>query len=154
MDVLVILGSKSDADRGEKAVALLEEFGVPSKLVVASAHRSPDRLRRLVEDSDARIFVAMAGMSAALPGAVAALTTRPVIGVPLSGKLNLDSILAVTQMPPGIPVAAVSLDGAENAALLAVEILALADPKLRGRLEAYREGMREAIAKDSQIVGG
>ncbi|MCJ2555457.1 MAG: 5-(carboxyamino)imidazole ribonucleotide mutase [Candidatus Thermoplasmatota archaeon] len=154
MDVLVILGSKSDADRGEKAVALLEEFGVPSKLVVASAHRTPDRLRRLVEDSDARIFVAMAGMSAALPGAVAALTTRPVIGVPLSGKLNLDSILAVTQMPPGIPVAAVSLDGAENAALLAVEILALADPKLRGRLEAYREGMREAIAKDSQIVGG
>ncbi|MEE9174300.1 MAG: 5-(carboxyamino)imidazole ribonucleotide mutase [Thermoplasmata archaeon] len=154
MDVLVILGSKSDADRGEKAVALLEEFGVPSKLVVASAHRSPDRLRRLVEDSDARIFVAMAGMSAALPGAVAALTTRPVIGVPLSGKLNLDSILAVTQMPPGIPVAAVSLDGAENAALLAVEILALAEPKLRGRLEAYREGMREAIAKDSQIVGG
>lgn len=154
MDVLVILGSKSDADRGEKAVALLEEFGVPSKLVVASAHRTPDRLRRLVEDSDARIFVAMAGMSAALPGAVAALTTRPVIGVPLSGKLNLDSILAVTQMPPGIPVAAVSLDGAENAALLAVEILALADPELRGRLEAYREDMREAIAKDSQIVGG
>ncbi|MCJ2531832.1 MAG: 5-(carboxyamino)imidazole ribonucleotide mutase [Candidatus Thermoplasmatota archaeon] len=154
MDVLVILGSKSDADRGEKAVAILEEFGVPSKLVVASAHRTPDRLRRVVEDSDARIFVAMAGMSAALPGTVAALTTRPVIGVPLSGKLNLDSVLAVTQMPPGIPVAAVSLDGAENAALLAVEILALADPELQARLEAYREGMREAIAKDSQIVGG
>ncbi|MEE9268460.1 MAG: 5-(carboxyamino)imidazole ribonucleotide mutase [Thermoplasmata archaeon] len=154
MDVLVILGSKSDADRGERAVALLEEFGVPSKLVVASAHRTPDRLRRLVESSDARIFVAMAGMSAALPGTVAALTTRPVIGVPLSGKLNLDSILAVTQMPPGIPVAAVSLDGAENAALLAVEILALADPELLERLEAYRESMREAIAKDSQTVGG
>lgn len=154
MDVLVILGSKSDADRGAQAVALLEEFGVPTKLVIASAHRTPERLRRAVEDSDARVFVAMAGMSAALPGTVAALTTRPVIGVPLSGKLNLDSILAVTQMPPGIPVAAVSLDGAENAALLAVEILALADPELRGRLEAYREGMREAIAKDSRIVGG
>ncbi len=154
MDVLVILGSKSDAGRGEKAMALLEEFGVPAKLVVASAHRTPDRLRRLVEDSNARIFIAMAGMSAALPGTVAALTTRPVIGVPLSGKLNLDSILAVTQMPPGIPVAAVSLDGAENAALLAVEILALADPGLQGRLEAYREGMREAVAKDSQILGG
>ncbi len=154
MDVLVILGSKSDADRGEKAVALLEEFGVPAKLVVASAHRTPDRLRRVVEDSDARIFIAMAGMSAALPGTVAALTIRPVIGVPLSGKLNLDSVLAGTQMPPGIPVAAVSLDGAENAALLAVEILALTDPELQARLEAYRESMREAIAKDSQIIGG
>ncbi|MFQ5553128.1 MAG: AIR carboxylase family protein, partial [Thermoplasmata archaeon] len=97
---------------------------------------------------------AMAGMSAALPGTVAALTTRPVIGVPLSGKLNLDSVLAVTQMPPGIPVAAVSLDGAVNAALLAVEILALASPDLRERLEAYRDRMRTAVAEDSGDLGG
>jgi 5-(carboxyamino)imidazole ribonucleotide mutase len=154
MDVLVILGSKSDADRGKKALTVLEEFGVPSRLVVASAHRTPDRLRKMVEDSDAQIFIAMAGMSAALPGTIAALTTHPVIGVPLSGKLNLDSVLAVTQMPPGIPVAAVSLDGAVNAALLAVEILALSDPTLRERLESYRESMREAIAKDSRTLGG
>ena len=154
MDVLVILGSKSDADRGKKAVALLEEFGVQARLIVASAHRTPNRLRQAVEDSDAQIFIAMAGMSAALPGTIAALTIRPVIGVPLSGKLNLDAVLAVTQMPPGIPVAAVSLDGAVNAALLAVEILALSEPTLRERLETYREGMREAIEKDSGSLGG
>ncbi len=154
MDVLVILGSKSDADRGKKAVAVLEEFDVQTRLIVASAHRTPNRLRQAVEDSDAQIFIAMAGMSAALPGTVAALTIRPVIGVPLSGKLNLDAVLAVTQMPPGIPVAAVSLDGAVNAALLAVEILALSQPKLRERLETYREGMREAIEKDSGSLGG
>ncbi len=154
MDVLVILGSKSDADRGKKAVAVLEEFDVQTRLIVASAHRTPNRLRKAVEDSDAQIFIAMAGMSAALPGTVAALTIRPVIGVPLSGKLNLDAVLAVTQMPPGIPVAAVSLDGAVNAALLAVEILALSQPTLRERLETYREGMREAIEKDSGSLGG
>ncbi len=154
MDVLVILGSKSDADRGKKAVAVLEEFDVQTRLIVASAHRTPNRLRKAVEDSDAQVFIAMAGMSAALPGTVAALTIRPVIGVPLSGKLNLDAVLAVTQMPPGVPVAAVSLDGAVNAALLAVEILALSQPKLRERLETYREGMREAIEKDSGSLGG
>lgn len=154
MDVLIILGSKSDADRGEKARVLLEEFGLQTRLIVASAHRTPDRLRKLVKDSDAQIFIAMAGMSAALPGTVAALTTRPVIGVPLSGKLNLDSVLAVTQMPPGIPVAAVSLDGAVNAALLAVEILALSAPDLRKRLVAYRADMRDAVAKDSEGLGG
>jgi 5-(carboxyamino)imidazole ribonucleotide mutase len=154
MDVLVILGSKSDAERGKKAIAVLDEFGVQSRLVVASAHRTPDRLRKMVEDSDAQIFIAMAGMSAALPGTIAALTMHPVIGVPLSGKLNLDSVLAVTQMPPGIPVAAVALDGAVNAALLAVEILALSEPTLRDRLETYRENMREAIAKDSGTLGG
>ena len=154
MDVLVILGSKSDADRGKKAVAVLEEFDVQTRLIVASAHRTPNRLRKAVEDSDAQVFIAMAGMSAALPGTVAALTIRPVIGVPLSGKLNLAAVLAVTQIPPRIPVAAVSLDGAVNAALLAVEILALSQPTLRERLETYREGMREAIEKDSGSLGG
>jgi 5-(carboxyamino)imidazole ribonucleotide mutase len=154
MDVLVILGSKSDADRGEKALALLEEFGVPARMVVASAHRTPERLRKMVGDADAQVFIAMAGMSAALPGTVAALTTRPVIGVPLSGKLNLDSVLAVTQMPSGVPVAAVSLDGAVNAALLAVEILALTRHELQEKLVAYRDRMRAAISEDSEALGG
>jgi 5-(carboxyamino)imidazole ribonucleotide mutase len=154
MDVLVILGSKSDADRGEKAMALLEEFGVPARMVVASAHRTPERLRKMVGDADAQVFIAMAGMSAALPGTVAALTTRPVIGVPLSGKLNLDSVLAVTQMPPGVPVAAVSLDGAVNAALLAVEILALTRHELQEKLVAYRDRRRAAISEDSEALGG
>lgn len=154
MDVLIILGSVSDRASGEKALRQLEEFGVEAQLVVASAHRTPDRLRRIVQESDARVFIAMAGMSAALPGTVAALTTQPVIGVPLSGTLNLDALLSVVQMPPGVPVAAVSLDGAVNAALLAVEILALADPKLGEKLQAYRTRRAEAVVADSEKLGG
>lgn len=154
MDVLIVLGSLSDAEHGKKALRILEEFDLEADLVVASAHRTPERVRQLVEQSDARVFIAMAGMSAALPGTVAALTTRPVIGVPLSGKMNLDSVLSVTQMPPGIPVAAVALDGAKNAALLAVTILALGDEGLTKRLEAYRARMGEAVAEDSRKVGG
>lgn len=154
MDILVILGSRSDLDRGEKALATLKDFGVEADLVVASAHRTPGRLREVVEASTARVFIAMAGMSAALPGTVAALTTRPVIGVPLSGKLNLDAVLSVTQMPPGIPVAAVALDGAVNAALLAVEILSLARPELEEQLEAYRARLRRDVAEDAGAPGG
>lgn len=154
MDVLIVLGSRSDADRGEKALQVLREFGAKAELAVASAHRTPERLRNLVGTSDARVFIAMAGMSAALPGAVAALTTRPVIGVPLSGKVNLDAILSVTQMPPGIPVAAVALDGAENAALLAIEILALSDPDLEAKLREHRARMVETVAEDARKVGG
>lgn len=151
---MVILGSVSDVDRGKRALEVLEEFGVEAEMVIASAHRTPERLREVVMNSDAKVFIAMAGMSAALPGAVASLTIRPVIGVPLSGKLSLDSILSVTQMPPGVPVAAVSLDGAVNAALLAVEILALVDGSLREKLRAYRERMAEGVARDSRKLGG
>lgn len=154
MDVLIILGSVSDRAVGKKALETLEEFGVEAQLVVASAHRTPDRLRRIVQESDAKVFVAMAGMSAALPGTVAAHTTRPVIGVPLSGTMQLDSLLSVVQMPPGVPVAAVSLDGAANAALLAVEILALSDGKLERALQAYRDRKAEAVARDSEELGG
>ncbi len=154
MDVLIVLGSVSDRASGEKALRQLKDFGVEAQLVVASAHRTPERLRRIVEESDARVFIAMAGMSAALPGTVAALTTRPVIGVPLSGTLSLDALLSVVQMPPGVPVAAVSLDGATNAALLAVEILALGDPELGEKLRAYRDRKAEGVAADSEKVGG
>lgn len=154
MDVLVVLGSASDSEAGQKAVRTLNEFGLQAQMVVASAHRTPERLRRIVEESDARVFIAMAGMSAALPGAIAALTTKPVIGVPLSGKLNLDSLLSIVQMPRGVPVAAVALDGAENAALLAVEILALSNDALKKRLEEYREKMARAVERDSERLGG
>lgn len=151
---MVVLGSVSDIDRGKRALRVLEEFSIDAKMVIASAHRTPERLRQVVEGSDAKVFIAMAGMSAALPGAVASMTVRPVIGVPLSGKLNLDSILSVTQMPPGVPVAAVSLDGAENAALLAIEILAISDAGLKDRLRVYRERMAEGVLRDSQKLGG
>jgi len=152
--VLVILGSKSDLDVGQKAVSTLKKFGVDSKIVIASAHRTPDRVRSLVEDSDAKVFIAVAGLSAALPGAIASLTIRPVIGVPVSGKVNLDSILSIVQMPPGIPVAAVGIDRGENAALLALEILAIGDEELSNALIRHRKEMAEQVEKDSAEVGG
>jgi len=150
--VLVILGSKSDLEVGQKAVATLNKFGVSAKILVASAHRTPDRVKKLVEESEAEVFIAIAGLSAALPGAIASFTIKPVIGVPVSGKVNLDSILSIVQMPPGIPVAAVGIDRGENAALLAVEILALKDRRLRKELLKHRKEMAEQVEKDSMEV--
>ena len=132
----------------EKVKTIFEEFGVDYNIKVASAHRTPDVLKKLVEKSDADVFIGIAGLSAALPGTIAAHTIKPVIGVPVSGKVNLDAILSIIQMPPGIPVGAVGLDRGENAALLAVEILALSDKKLTKKLENYRKKMREkALSK-------
>ena len=122
VDVLVILGSKSDAEVGKKAGSILAEFGVEYEMVVASAHRTPDLLRDMIRNTTARVFIGVAGLSAALPGTIAAHTTKPVIGVPVSGKLNLDAVLSVSQMPPGVPVAAVGLDRGENAGILAAII--------------------------------
>ena len=142
------MGSSSDMPVAEKAKAIFEEFGVDYDIKVASAHRTPNVLKKLVEKSDADVFIGIAGLSAALPGIIAAHTIKPVIGVPVSGKVNLDAILSIIQMPPGIPVGAVGLDRGENAALLAVEILALSDKKLTKKLENYRKKMREkALSK-------
>ncbi len=152
--VLVILGSKSDLEVGRKALSTLDKFGIDAEMVVASAHRSPERVKRMVEGSDAKVFIAVAGLAAALPGAIASYTVRPVIGVPVSGKVNLDSILSIVQMPPGIPVAAVGIDRGENAALLAAEMLALEDERLRKALLAHRKEMEEQVMKDSEEVGG
>jgi 5-(carboxyamino)imidazole ribonucleotide mutase len=145
MSVLIIMGSKSDAAIAEKVTKTLDTLGVKHKTVVASAHRTPEYLMKIVKESDASIFIGIAGLSAALPGAIASYTHRPVIGVPVSGKVNLDSILSITQMPPGVPVAAVGLDNGENAALLAGEILALNDPSVNKKILAYREEKRKAI---------
>jgi len=132
----------------EKAKAIFEDFGISYNLKVASAHRTPELLKKIVEKSDADIFIGIAGLSAALPGTIAAHTIKPVIGVPVSGKVNLDAILSIIQMPPGIPVGAVGLDRGENAALLAVEILAVKDTKLEKKLLEYRKKMREkAVSK-------
>ncbi|TMA07831.1 MAG: AIR carboxylase family protein, partial [Methanobacteriota archaeon] len=100
VEVLIVLGSKTDSEVGKKAGSLLDEFGVEHEMVVASAHRTPDLLRDLIRNTPAKVFIAVAGLSAALPGTIAAHTTKPVIGVPVSGKLNLDAILSVSQMPP------------------------------------------------------
>lgn len=143
MKVTVLVGSKSDLEIAEKVRARLDEFRVPCEVHVASAHRNPDKVDRLVRDSATDVFIAMAGLSAALPGVVAARTLKPVVGVPLHRGLGLDSLLSVVQMPPGIPVASVGLDAAENAALLATAILALKYPELTAALEAYRAKWRE-----------
>ena len=143
MKVAVLVGSKSDLEIAEKVRTRLADLTVPCDVHVASAHRTPEKVDRLAADPDYDLYVAMAGLSAALPGAVAARTTKPVIGVPLHRGLGLDSLLSVVQMPPGIPVASVGLDASENAALLAVEILALKYPALTDQLTKYRARWRE-----------
>jgi 5-(carboxyamino)imidazole ribonucleotide mutase len=143
MKVAVLVGSKSDLEQAEKVRARLNDLGVPCEVHVASAHRTPEKVDRIVADPTVDVFVAMAGLSAALPGAVAARTLKPVVGVPLNRGLGLDSLLSVVQMPPGVPVAAVGLDASENAALLAAEILALRYPEVTKALEKYRAKWRE-----------
>ena len=143
MDIQIIMGSKSDMPVAEKAKKILDTFSVDYNVTVASAHRTPDVLREIVEKSDAKVFIGIAGLSAALPGSIAAHTIKPVIGVPVSGKVNLDAILSIIQMPPGIPVAAVGLDRGDNAALLALEILSLENTTIKKQLTEYRNEMRE-----------
>jgi 5-(carboxyamino)imidazole ribonucleotide mutase len=148
MKIQVIMGSKSDMPVVEKVEKILDEFKVQYNINVASAHRTPDVLKEIVQKSDADVFIGIAGLAAALPGSIASHTTKPVIGVPVSGKVNLDSILSIIQMPPGIPVAAVGLDRGDNAALLAIEILSVKDGKLKNKMEEYRQKMREkALSK-------
>ena len=143
MKILIIMGSSSDMPVAEKAKTICEEFEVTCDIKIASAHRTPDVVKKIVESSDADVFIGIAGLSAALPGTIAAHTIKPVIGVPVSGQVNLDAILSIIQMPPGIPVGAVGLDRGENAALLAIEIFAVSDKKLAKRMGEYRKKMRE-----------
>ena len=150
--VLLIMGSKSDLPVAEKALTILDRFKVEREVAVASAHRTPHRVEEIIKNSDADVFIAIAGLSAALPGVVASFTCKPVIGVPVSGNVNLDALLSVVQMPPGIPVAAVGLDRGDNAAILAVEILGISDPELRKKLEDYRKEMAEKVIADSEQV--
>lgn len=142
MKVMVVMASKSDENVGKKAIDILEKFDIEYEVKFASAHRTPEKIKEIAQ-GDADVFIAIAGLSAALPGSIAAYTNKPVIGVPVSGKLNLDAILSIVQMPPGIPVAAVGLDRGDNAALLAIQMLALKDEKLFQKLDEYRKKMRE-----------
>jgi len=152
MSVQIVLGSKSDMKVAEKATSILKELGVKYKVSIASAHRSPELVDKLVSEADADVFIAIAGLSAALPGVIAARTMKPVIGVPVSGALNLDAILSVVQMPPGVPVAAVGLDRGDNAALLAAEIIALKDERVRKALVHHRQKLKDMVAQDSKEV--
>jgi 5-(carboxyamino)imidazole ribonucleotide mutase len=150
----VVGGSRTDFPVLEQATALLDRLGVASELRVVSAHRSPDLLYRYAEGARGRgirVIIAGAGGAAHLPGMLAAKTSLPVIGVPMPTKAldGLDSLLSIVQMPRGIPVATVAIGNAENAALLAVEILALGDPALAERLEAYRADLTRMVIEDA-----
>jgi 5-(carboxyamino)imidazole ribonucleotide mutase len=149
----VVGGSRSDFPVLEQATAILDRLAVPSELRVVSAHRSPDHLYHYAESAAGRgirVIIAGAGGAAHLPGMLAAKTTLPVIGVPMPTKAldGLDSLLSIVQMPRGIPVATVAIGNAENAALLAVEILALSDPALRTRLEDFRTDQTRMVIDD------
>jgi len=159
MTVMIFLGSESDFDAVAEALGILKEFGVPFGLEVTSAHRSPDRTLRLVkeaEDKGAEIFIAAAGKAAHLAGVVAAHTVRPVIGVPVESAAlsGMDALFSTVQMPKGIPVATMALGkpGGLNAALLAVEILALKDKGLRGKLIEYRAKMAANVEAASKAI--
>jgi phosphoribosylaminoimidazole carboxylase PurE protein len=155
--VLIVMGSDADADVMSQAAKALDELGVPYETTVASAHRSPERTHRVITEAEkngAAVFIAGAGMAAHLPGVVASFTTRPVIGVPLAGSAlqGFDSLLAIVQMPPGVPVATVAVGGARNAGLLAAQIIAGADAALAGRLKEQRAAMAEGVATSSKKV--
>lgn len=145
MKIQIILGSTSDMPVAEKAKKILNQFTVDYDIKVASAHRTPDVVEDIIKNNDADVFIGVAGLAAALPGSMAAHTIKPVIGVPVSGKVNFDSILSIIQMPPGIPTAAVGLDRGDNAALLALEIVGLQDKKIAEELKNYRQKMREKV---------
>ncbi|MCI6118490.1 MAG: 5-(carboxyamino)imidazole ribonucleotide mutase [Prevotella sp.] len=149
--VSIIMGSTSDMPVMEKACKFLDEMHIPFEVNALSAHRTPDAVEQFAREAKNRgikVIIAAAGMAAALPGVIAASTTLPVIGVPIKGMLDgLDSMLSIIQMPPGIPVATVGVNGAQNAAILAVEILALADEDIAGRLAAFKSSLKEKIEK-------
>ena len=152
--VSIIMGSTSDLPVMEKAAKYLDEMHIPFEMNALSAHRTPGEVEDFSRNAAARglkVIIAGAGMAAALPGVIAASTTLPVIGVPIKGMLDgLDAMLSIIQMPPGIPVATVGVNGAQNAAILAVEMLALADEDLAARLAAYKDGLKEKIVKANE----
>ena len=150
--VSIIMGSTSDLPVMEKAAKLLDEMHVPFEMNALSAHRTPKEVEAFATGAQARgikVIIAGAGMAAALPGVIAASTPLPVIGVPIKGSSldGVDALYSILQMPPGIPVATVAINGAMNAAILAVQMLALSDAELAASLAAYKEGLKSKIVK-------
>lgn len=149
--VSIIMGSTSDLPVMEKAAKFLDEMGIYFEMNALSAHRTPAEVEAFAREAKGRgikVIIAGAGMAAALPGVLAASTTVPVIGVPIKGMLDgLDALLSIVQMPPGVPVATVGVNGALNAAILAAEMLALADTQVAERVSAYKAGLKDKIVK-------
>jgi phosphoribosylamine--glycine ligase len=157
INVLILMGSDSDAPIMQAAVTVLNELGITCDMTVASAHRSPERVLRLLREAPGRgvkVFIVGAGAAAHLAGVVAAHTTCPVIGVPIdSSALNgLDALLSTVQMPPGVPVATVSIGkpGATNAGVLAAQILAVGDPRIAARLDEYKRKLAEKVEQAAE----
>lgn len=153
----IVMGSDSDLKVMSKAADMLEELGIEYELTIISAHREPDELiewTRSAENRDVKVIIAGAGMAAALPGMCAALFALPVIGVPLSGKNldGMDAVFSIMQMPPGVPVATVAIDGAKNAAILAAKILAAGDEAILEKIKKYTADMKaQVVAKDAKL---
>ena len=153
--VSIIMGSTSDLPVMEKAAALLNDMEIPFEMNALSAHRTPAEVETFAREAAGRglkVIIAGAGMAAALPGVIAANTTLPVIGIPIKGSTldGIDALYSILQMPPGIPVATVAINGAMNAAILAVQMLALSDEKLAQKFAAYKEGLKNKIVKANQ----
>ncbi len=149
--VSIIMGSTSDLGVMEAAAKILDEFEIPFEMNALSAHRTPEAVEVFAKGAKARgikVIIAAAGMAAHLPGVIAAMTTLPVIGVPINASLSgLDALLAIVQMPPGIPVATVAVNGAQNAGILAVQMMALGDEELSIKLATYKDSLKSKIEK-------
>lgn len=147
--ISIIMGSTSDLPVMEKAARLLDEMEIPFEMNALSAHRTPAEVTRFATEAEGRgikVIIAAAGMAAHLPGVIAAMTAVPVIGVPINSSLDgMDALLAIVQMPPGIPVATVGINGALNAAILAIQMLALGDETLSAKFHAYKKGLAGKI---------
>ncbi|MDP6899263.1 MAG: 5-(carboxyamino)imidazole ribonucleotide mutase [Candidatus Thalassarchaeaceae archaeon] len=155
MDISIILGSRTDLPVAEKATKILDQFDVEYELRIASAHRAPKYLEGIIDsalENGCQIFIGMAGVAAALPGVIASMTTKPVIGVPCGGKVPLDSLLSIVQMPPGMPVATVGVDRGDNAAVLAIQILANKNEAISEAFDAYRDAMTEKVISDDDLT--
>lgn len=152
--VSIIMGSTSDLPVMDKAAKLLDELEIPFEINALSAHRTPTQVEEFAKNAQQRgikVIIAAAGMAAALPGVIAANTTLPVVGVPIKGMLDgLDALLSIVQMPPGIPVATVGVNGAQNAAILAVQMIALGDAAVAQRLANYKQNLQEKIVQANQ----
>ena len=152
--VSIIMGSTSDLPVMEKAAALLNEFQIPFEINALSAHRTPKEVEAFAtqaRDKGVQVIIAAAGMAAHLPGVIASMTTLPVIGVPINAGMDgMDALLAIVQMPPGIPVATVGVNGALNAAILAVQIMATADVELQQKLADYKENLKKKIVQANE----
>ena len=152
--VSIIMGSVSDLPVMNKAAQFLDEMEIPFEMNALSAHRTPEEVERFARGAEGRgirVIIAAAGMAAHLCGVIASMTTLPVVGVPIAASLDgIDALLAIVQMPPGIPVATVSINGAQNAAILAAQMLALSDEALARRLADYKEGLKKKIVKANE----